>query len=66
MRDFAQLFAHLSGREVTLPEAACGDVTVYFLDLPWDEAFGWIVASCGWTCHIGPDSIRVEAPPAGR
>jgi type II secretory pathway component HofQ len=66
MRDLARLFAHLSGREVTLPEAECADVTVYVTDVPWDEAFGWIVASCGWTCRIGADSIRVEAPHAAR
>jgi hypothetical protein len=66
IQDFALLFADISSRKVKLPEASCDPVTVYFREVPWDEAFSWIVASCGWTSHIDADAIRVEVPGGGR
>jgi hypothetical protein len=62
MRDLGPLFAHISGLSVTLPASSCESVTVFLNEVPWDEALGWITASCGWRYRIENNAILIEAP----
>jgi len=67
LRDFARLFADISGLAVDLPPPGPYEpVTILVHELPWDEAFELIAASYGWSWRIDGDHLRVEVPPAGR
>jgi len=65
VRDLAHLFADISGLEVRLPAASCGSIAAFFHEVPWDEGFAWIVASCGWTYRIDGTVIQVEVSKGG-
>jgi TPR repeat protein len=66
IKGIGRLFADISGVEVRLPAASCDSVTLYFNEIPWDQAFAWIVASCAWTWHADAKAIRVEVPTGGK
>jgi TPR repeat protein len=61
MEDIGRLFADITGVTVVTPDAECKDVAIFVRDMPWDEALGWITASCGWTYRADAERIRIEA-----
>jgi hypothetical protein len=63
MRDLARLFADITGLTVDLsPPEPYGQVTALLKDVPWDAAWGLIVASHGWTYRVDGDHLRVQVP----
>ena len=60
MRSVIKAFETESGLAITLPPGPHAPVTMYFEDVPWDEALDVLAASRGWTTRREKGRLLVE------
>ena len=63
MPSLARVFEHVSGLKIEVPPGRHEPLTLYFTDVPWDEAFEMIAATRGWTTRR--EGERLVAKRAG-
>ncbi|HET9317286.1 MAG TPA: hypothetical protein VFQ51_16970 [Vicinamibacteria bacterium] len=62
MAELVRVFESVSGVTIEIPPGAHEPLTLYFTDVPWDEAFEMVAATRGWTTRR--EGKRLVATPA--
>jgi beta-lactamase regulating signal transducer with metallopeptidase domain len=60
LQDVLRTFGTLTGMKIEADQAITGRVSVYFTDVPWDQALDVIARQNGLTIHVEGKTIRIS------